>query len=505
MNARRITNIPFNRAEGDLEVRVEHGDGRVIDAWSAGTMYRGFEKLMLGRAPLDGLVMTPRICGICSTTHLVAASRALDAIAGVTPPDNAIRLRNVALMAEHVQSDVRQSVLMFMADFANPAHSGHSLFAEAQARYTTLGGSSFVDAIRETKKILEVVALIGGQWPHSSFMVPGGLSFAPSQTSLLQCRRIVAGYRLWFEQRVLGCSIERWQGVDSLAALDKWLDESPAHRNSETGFLWRFGREAGLDAIGRGHQTFLSFGALDIPAGSSIRRPAAQLLAAGFVRQGQHADLDFERIREDVSHSWYKRELGALHPSAGETEPYASGRDGRAYSWVKAPRYDGFAAETGPLAEAIIGRRPLFVDALNGPGVSALTRQLARLTRPAILLPAMQTWLDECLANYDAPIIAGDGHVPDGEGAGLTEAARGALGHWVSIRKGKIERYQIITPTTWNGSPRDDNGIRGAWEEALVGIPLKDPNNPVEAGYVIRSFDPCLVCSVHTVTRPPQR
>lgn len=501
MNPRRIT-IPFNRAEGDLEVRVEHGDGRILDAWSAGTMYRGFENLMRGRAPLDGLVMTPRICGICSTTHLVAASRALDAIAGVTPPDNAIRLRNIALMAEHVQSDVRQSVLMFMADFANPAHARHSLFAAAQARYTTMGGSSFIDAIRETKKILEVVALIGGQWPHSSFMVPGGLSFAPSQASLLQCRRIVAGYRLWFEQRVLGCTLERWRAVDSLAALDQWLDESPAHRDSEVGFLWRFGREAGLNAIGRGHQRFLSFGAFDLPTESAIQYTHGQLLPAGFVQEGRYADLDLDLIREDVSHSWYKKELGALHPASGETQPYASGRDGSAYSWIKAPRYDGLAVETGPLAEAIIACQPLFLDALNGSGVSALTRQLARLTRPAILLPAMQTWLDECLAHADAPIIAGDGHVPDGQGAGLTQAARGALGHWVSIRKGKIERYQIITPTGWNGSPRDEGGVRGAWEEALVGIPLADPDNPVEAGYVIRSFDPCLVCSVHTVKRP---
>ena len=149
---RKIIDVPLNRVEGDLEVRVEHDDGVITDAWSAGILYRGFENLMIGRGALDGLVMTPRICGICSTTHLMAAVRALDAIAGVTPPDNAIRLRNIALMAEHVQSDVRQSVMMFMADFANPAHSRHSLFEQAQQRYTTMGGSSFIDVIRETKK-----------------------------------------------------------------------------------------------------------------------------------------------------------------------------------------------------------------------------------------------------------------------------------------------------------------------------------------------------------------
>ena len=125
MASRIIRDIPFNRVEGDLEVSIEVADGRVTDAWSAGTLYRGFENLMKGRGALDGLVMTPRICGICSTTHLSAAARTLDAIAGLTPPDNAVRVRNVALMAEHMQSDVRHSVLMYMADFAHAAHARH--------------------------------------------------------------------------------------------------------------------------------------------------------------------------------------------------------------------------------------------------------------------------------------------------------------------------------------------------------------------------------------------
>jgi hydrogenase large subunit len=499
--ARKIVDIPLNRVEGDLEVRIEHGDGVITDAWSAGIMYRGFENLMIGRGALDGLVMTPRICGICSTTHLMAAARALDAIAGVTPPDNAIRLRNIALMAEHVQSDVRHSVMMFMVDFANPAHRQHSMFEQAQQRYTTMGGSSFIDVIRETKKILEVVAMIGGQWPHSSYMVPGGIAFEPSQANLLQCLQLVRSYRQWYERRILGCSIERWLAVESRAALDIWLDENGAQRESEVGFLLRFGREFGLDTIGRGSEAFMSCGSLDLPSDTAVPSSTRQLVASGVVRRAAAEAFNHEKIAEDVSHAWYKNALGALHPSNGETQPNVTGREGRAYSWIKAPRYDGSAIETGPLAEAVIDRRPLFLDFLAGPGVSSLTRQLARLTRPATLLTAMETWLGECIATHGAAIIVGDGRVPDGSGVGLTQAARGALGHWVNIKNGKIARYQIITPTAWNGSPRDEGGVRGAWEEALVGTPIADPDNPVEAGYVIRSFDPCLVCAVHTVKR----
>ena len=500
MSTRIIRDIPFNRVEGDLEVSIEYGDGRITDAWSAGTLYRGFENLMKGRGALDGLVMTPRICGICSTTHLSAAVSALDAIAGLTPPDNAVRVRNVTLMAEHVQSDVRHSVLMYMADFAHPAHSGHSLYGEALRRYAPAAGSSAIDTIRETKRVLEVVAILGGQWPHSSFMVPGGIAFAPSQANVVQCQQIVGAYRAWYERRVLGCSIERWREVDSIAALDAWLDESAAHRDSETGFLLRFGREAGLDRIGSGLNAFLSYGSLNLPQETSVVAPTRQLVTAGFARGTGVAAFDAARITEDVSHAWYKNH-GTQHPTAGETEPYASGQQGQAYSWIKAPRYDGYAVETGILAEAIIDGQPLFVDIVRAGQASALARQLARLTRPTTLLPAMQTWLRELLAAHGAPIIVGDGHVPDGEGAGLVQATRGALGHWVSIENGRIARYQIITPSAWNGSPRDATGQRGAWEEAVLGTPVVDPDNPIEAGHVIRSFDPCLVCAVHTVSR----
>jgi hydrogenase large subunit len=79
------------------------------------------------------------------------------------------------------------------------------------------------------------------------------------------------------------------------------------------------------------------------------------------------------------------------------------------------------------------------------------------------------------------------------------EAPRGALGHWVKIKDAKIEKYQIITPTAWNASPRDANGLRGPLEEAIVGTEIKDLDNPIEVDHIIRSFDPCLVCTVHAI------
>lgn len=504
MPTKRTYEIPLNRVEGDLEVRLDVDEGVVVDAWSAGTMFRGFEKLLVGRGAMDGLVVTPRICGICSTTHLLAAAKALDMIAGVTPPPNGTRLRNVALMAELVQSDLRHTLLYFLVDLAGPAYRHHPLHEEARRRFEPLRGESWVQAVIETKKILEITAMIAGQWPHSSFMVPGGVAYMPHSTELLQSRYILSRLRTWYEEQVLGCPLDRWREVRSAADLDEWLDESPAHHEGVLGFFMRFARSSGLDATGRGHQTFLSFGSLDLPEGTGVRSAdgGPHLIPAGFARGAEVEPFVPELITEDVSHSFAASYEGGLAPALGVTEP-VPGDHGRRYSWAKAPRYRGLPAETGPLAEAIVAGDPLFRDLVATGGAGTFARQLARIVRPASVLPVMETWIAEVAAAGTEPMYQACPPIEDGEGHGLIQAARGALGHWVEVRGGRITRYQVITPTTWNGSPRDSTGTRGPWEQSLVGTVIAEPDDPVEAGHVVRSFDACLVCAVHAVDLRP--
>ncbi len=502
--AKRITglNIPLNRAEGDLEVLVDVDGGVITEAKSSGTMFRGFEEMMLGRGALDGLVITPRICGICSLTHLTAAAEALDAICKVTPPDNARRLRNLALMVETVQSDVRHAALMFMVDFVNEeAYEDHPLFQEAQFRYSPAQGMMTLEVIKETKRLLKVAAIIGGQWPHTSFMVPGGVTSIPDATKLLQCGMIIKQFRTWYESTVLGCPIEEWLKIESLADLDNWLAESIEHRESEVGFFTRIARESGIDQLGYGPNRFLSFGNLPLPVDTAVTGSNGRLVSAGFAEGTTIHPFDQHFIHEDISHSWYEQDAGLLHPFDGVTKPHAVGQGSDLYSWVKAPRYDGKVVETGPLAEQIIDGNPLFHDLLKKNGPNIFSRQLARLTRPAYLLPTMSIWADELIAHYGDTFYKKVGKIPNGRGAGLIQAARGALGHWVKIADEKIMHYQVITPSAWNGSPRDKDGNRGAWEEALMGTAVKNTSNPVEAGHVVRSFDPCLVCAVHAVQK----
>lgn len=502
MTKRIICDIPLNRVEGDLEIRVELENNTIVDAWSSGTMFRGFENLLVGRGALDGLVITPRICGICSTTHLMAAAQALDQISGVTLPDNAIRLRNVTLMVEHCQSDVRQSVLMFLPDFTAVNYAAHPLYAQALQRYAPLAGERCIDVVRQTKTILEIIAILGGQWPHSSFMVPGGVSYVPPLSELNQCRHILRHYRQWYEHSVLGCSLARWQALQSAADLERWLSADEAHRESDVGFFLRFAKAAGLHTLGQGHGHFVSFGSLDLPTETAVAADgdARQLVGAGFAAKDEPIQpFDQAQVAEHVASSWYADYEGGRHPFEGETVPHAAGPDGKKYSWGKAPRYAGLPAETGPLAERIISGDPLFCDLLKREGLSLVVRQLARLTRPATLLSAMETWLDEMIARPTQPYYEPVEQIRNGKGFGLIEAARGALGHWVEIEDNKIVRYQIVTPTAWNGSPRDADGVRGPWEQALIGTHVADIANPVEAGHIIRSFDPCLVCTVHVI------
>jgi hydrogenase large subunit len=500
MTKKLTIDVPMNRVEGDLEVTAELKDGRVNDAWAAGTMFRGFERILSGRGAMDGLVITPRVCGICTTSHLLAAATALDNLAGAAPPPDALRVRNILSLTEHVQSDLRQGFLTFAADVTDPIYEKLDHFDEVVRRFEPFKGETVVEVIRETRKLLEIINILAGQWPHSSSMVPGGVVSVPTTTDLTQCMFIAARFYQWYEQRILGCSLERFLEIRSVDDLDAWLGEGP-HQSSDLGLFITFSRAAGLDETGKGHGNFVSFGSLDLPEGTEVESwgKGDRLIPSGFVRGGKVKAFDPKHVSEHVAYSWYMDYEGGRHPAEGETRPYASGQEGKKYSWAKAPRYDGAPAETGPLAELLIARHPLMTDAMKKHGASTFTRQLARLVRPTLLLPPLKTWLEE--TDPQGEFYHSPGSMPDGEGAGLVEASRGALGHWLRVYNGVIHHYQIITPTAWNASPRDDGGCRGPMEESLIGTPVREPDNPVELGHVVRSFDPCLVCTVHTLDR----
>ncbi len=488
-NTKKI--FPLNRVEGDLELQLELEGDVVRDVRSVGTMYRGIENLMSGRGPMDSLVITPRICGICTTAHLNAAAKALDMAYGAEVPDNAQRLRNVTLMVEQLQNDIRHAVFLFMPDLTHARYADQPLYPEAMRRYQVLKGETTRQVVEETQKLIEIIAILGGQWPHSSFMVPGGVVSVPAVSDIIHCRHILRNFRKWYEQRVLGCSLDLWNRIDSWNRLQGWVVQAPGHHDGDVGFFVRYGLDLGLDAMGRSHDTFISFGGGDTLA-------QTQAMPAGFFTLDGAARMDPQHISEDITCAFFKDDVPARHPYEGRTVPCHSDSGGRKYSWAKAPRYNGLPAETGPLGDMLVAGRPLFVEQVRARGASVFLRQLARLARPAIILPAIDQWLAE-MTECNSPFFQDYAKKITSQGYGLVSAPRGALGHWVKIQNGVVSNYQVITPTAWNASPKDVRGVRGPWEEAIVGTTIRDSRHPLEVEHIIRSFDPCLVCSVHAI------
>jgi Ni,Fe-hydrogenase I large subunit len=495
---RRTVQIDLNRVEGDLNFQLELENGRVAEARCVGSMYRGFEQIMVGRKPTDSLVITPRICGICGTAHLNAAVLALERIGRLPVPPNAVRIRNLCLMAETVQSDLRQSFLFFTADFCHPKYAARPFYEKALAAFQPFRGWVHRSALEHSRQVPAIIALFGGQWPHSSYMVPGGVTAPASERKILDGLSILGKLIRWFERSVIGTDLDAWLALQSGDQFFAWLEAKEAHAASAVGLFTRISREIGLHRVGFGTPHMLSYGAYGDPEGSSGER--GHLFKAGFLDgdTGEVEAFDQAEIAEHVRYSWFQPYPGGRHPFRGQTIPDYQPHSDR-YTWCKAPRYRNKVVQTGPLAEALVDGEPLIGSLYRLEGGNAWLRQFARLRRTARLLLAMRETLRELAAHPDDPHILNPAEpdIPDGEGFGLVTAARGALGHWVQVADGAIARYQVVTPTAWNASPKDSEGRRGHWESSLIGLTVDDPDDPLEIGHVIRSHDPCLVCTVH--------
>ncbi len=495
-------NIDLNRVEGDLSFQVELRDCEIVDARCIGTLYRGFEQILCGRAARDAMVIVPRVCGICSTSHLYAGVLALENAWQLTVPPTATHIRNLCLMAEGVQNDLRQTFLFFTVDFCHDRYQHLPLYQTITEAFAPFAGKLYTETLAMTRRAVEIVAIFGGQWPHSSYMLPGGVVTPATQRRLIDSSEVVTALTRWYEQQVIGDSLDNWLALDSSEAFSAWL-EQPKPAQSGVGLLTRFAHDLGLHQLGIGTGHMLSYGAyLDPNQWQSGADNSAHFVASGFydADQGQVLALDQNKITEDVRYSWFQQYEGGRHPYQGQTIPDYQPQSDR-YTWTKAPRYDDKVVQTGPLAELLIGGDALIQDLHRVSGGSAWLRQFARVRRTGHTLLMMRQTLQALGGLLSEPhfITPTPEQECDGEGYGLVMAARGALGHWVQVEEGKITRYQIITPTAWNASPRDSQGRHGHWEQSLLGLQIADPADPLEVGHIVRSHDPCLVCTVHFV------
>ncbi|MBY0348991.1 MAG: nickel-dependent hydrogenase large subunit, partial [Hydrotalea flava] len=465
---------PVGRVEGDLDVKVYMENGVVTRAHTQAAMFRGFEKIMEGKDPQSGLIVTPRICGICGGSHLYCASSALDTAWKTTLPPNALLLRALGQATETLQSIPRWFYAIFATDMANKKFANKKLYDEVVKRFAAYVGTSFQNGVTASGRPVEVYALFGGQWPHSSYMVPGGVMCAPTLKDITRAHAIMNQFRNdWLETTWLGCSIEKYRRVQTWDDLLAWVDENESQRNSDLGLFIRASLEFGLDKFGQGCGNFITYGTYlhkDKYNHPTIEgRNDAVISPSGYYNSHtkQYNDFDHLQIKEHVTHSWYQ-DHKAAHPwDEPMPTPIASKNleqtdfNGK-YSWAKAPRYMDNAAEAGPLARCLMYAKPnnlahqtkdfLIKDAMDKMGPSVFLRTLARVHEAPMLYDNIDQWLREIRLDDEFYIKPEE---RDGKGFGATEAARGALAHWIEIEGGVIKNYQVMAPTTWNVGPND--------------------------------------------------
>jgi ferredoxin hydrogenase large subunit/hydrogenase large subunit len=496
---------PLTRIEGHLAIKVAVENGKVAKAYVSGEMFRGFEKILRGRDPLDAQHVTQRICGVCPVEHGVASVLAQEMAYKLTPPANGFLARYLLQAANFLMSHITHFYILSGPDFVDIAmvadykgsdpglvalrnwvktQQGSNMVVpggpflpryaakylqDAEANFTVL--RHYLEAIEMRTLAHRMGAIFAGKLPHAATLVPGGITEKVSALKLAEYRAGLDTLRDFVEQSY----------VPDVVGVAKEFPE--------------------YFTVGKGCGNYMSYGVFPVAAGS-----ATKLFPSGVFLEGKLQPLNPDVIAEDVGSSLYSSGSG-LSPYAGETEA-APDKDG-AYSWLKAPRYNGKVVEVGPLARVMVGCQDGQNAALKS-AVDALLKILGRnaddlnsvLGRHAVRALECKFIIDQCIqwldqATPDDPAFTDFSVLATGRGHGLTEAARGSLGHWLIINDSKITNYQCVVPTTWNCSPRDDRGVPGTVEQSLVGLPIADAQNPIEAARVVRSFDPCLACAVH--------
>jgi hydrogenase large subunit len=553
----RVVVDPVTRIEGHLRIEAEVDGGRVTDAWSSSTMFRGIEIILKGRDPRDAWAFTQRICGVCTTVHAIASIRAVERAIGATPPPNARLLRNLIIAAQCVQDHVVHFYHLHALDWvdlvsalsADPAKtsslaesisdwpvSSPKYFAGIRDRLKAfidrgqlgpfanaywghpayrlppeanlMAVAHYLEALDWQREFIRMHAVLGGKNPHLQSFLVGGMATPvdPNSQAALNAGTIAQLKVLIAQARDFVARVY----IPDLLAIAGLYKEWAQH--------------------GRGVGNYMVYG--EYPENDSAT--PALFLPSGIIRSRDLTKvetLDPSKITEYIAHSWYDYTGGndvALHPSQGETQPNYTGPQppydrldtNAKYSWLKSPRYDGQPMEVGPLARMLVAYasgHPRVKALVNGVlkqlgvGPEALFSTLGRVAARGIETLLLAEKMDDWVIGLGANMAAGELRIHDNAkwepsswpadamGAGFHEAPRGSLGHWVHIKDGVIANYQCVVPSTWNAGPRDARGTRGPYEEALLATPVADPERPLEILRTVHSFDPCMACGVHVV------
>ncbi|WP_419797955.1 MAG: nickel-dependent hydrogenase large subunit [Terasakiella sp.] len=471
---------PFSRVEGHLEIDLNRNGPSVVDAQVNSPMYRGMETILLDRPPMDALTIVPRICGICSVSQSVAAAQALAKLSDVTPPKNGQLVTNLVLACEMLSNHLTHFYLFFMPDFARDIYANRRWHNNA-LRFQAQHGNAQAEALDARNRFLHMMGELAGKWPHTLALRPSGTTSTVHTAQKRKLKTILTGIRRFLETTLFGCALNDMLALKSRSDLHAWTKEG----RGDLGFFMHLSNALSLDEMGKSKSVLLAGGGL--PLENEV------LFKQGIIKDQHFAPLPVDQISEDISHSFM---AGATlqFPQNAKNDPDLD--QNNAYSWCKAPRLGSDRCEVGALARHVVNAHPLFCDLYAQEGSTVKSRIFARAWEMAFLVDAMENWIDQIDPN--APFYTPFTPAQDGHAFAFIEAARGTLGHWIGVENNKIINYQIIAPTTWNFSPRDQTGQPGPLESALEGAPIiSGEDDPISVQHIVRSFDPCMACTVH--------
>jgi hydrogenase large subunit len=561
MTTQRLVIDPITRIEGHLRIEATvDASNTITEAFSSGTMVRGIEKILRGRDPREAWAFAQRACGVCTTVHSFASIRSVEDALGIKIPKAANLIRNLMIAQQYVHDHVMHFYHLHALDWvdvvsclkADPAEtsaiqqkistwskSSPGYFADVQQKVQAIVDSGqlsifanaywghpayklppeinllavahYLEALDWQRDATKIQTIFGGKNPHPNFVVGGvPMPIDLNSDTALNAERL----------SIINDSINNMIEFVDQVYLPDLLAIAP--------YYLEYG------SFGEGLGNFLTWGEFPGEDNSDVSKflvPRAVILNRDLSHIQMPDPNDFAKMQEFITHSWYDYKGGdqtGLHPWKGETTfnytgpkpPYDYLEVDKKYSWLKAPRWAETPMEVGPLARVLAmyagGHAQtkelvnLVLTTLNVPVTalfSTLGRTAARAIETKVFADSMRTYYDDLIVEIKAgntKTFNGDKWEPStwprrAQGFGFMEAPRGALGHWIVIANGKIENYQMVVPTTWNGSPRDNKGLPGAYEASLVGTPLAKPEWPLEVLRTIHSFDPCMACAIHMV------
>ncbi len=553
----RIVVDPVTRIEGHLRIEAVVENGVITDAFSSGTMVRGLEKILIGRDPRDAWAITERVCGVCTTVHALASVRSVEDALGISVPPTAELIRNIMLTTQYVQDHVVHFYHLHALDWvdivnalkADPKKAAElaqsfskwdkntpAYFSEVQDKIKAFAASGlgifangywghpayklppevnliavahYLDALEWQKEVVKIHAVFGGKNPHPNYLVGGvPCSIDVDEVAAINSERLNLVAQLISQADEF---VNQVYIPDLLAVASFYKDWSK---------------------YGGGLKNYLSYGEFPTKGYGQIdafKYARGAVLGRDLSTVHPVNPRDAQEIKEYIAHSWYTYDGGnetGIHPWAGETKiaysgpkpPFETLAGYDKYSFLKTPRWKENAMEVGPLARLLVSYAAGHADVKETVGmvlgklavpVDALFSTLGRTAARGIDAALAMIWLKEFYGELmervktrETSTFNGERWEPKSwpaaaEGVGLVEAPRGALAHWIKIENGKIDNYQLVVPTTWNGSPRDAKQQRSSFEESLIGTPVANLEQPVEIIRTIHSFDPCLACAVH--------